>query len=306
MKILITGATGFIGKQLVRALSHENKLTILTRSPAKAHHQLGAEHQYLANLTSLSDLNEFDAVVNLAGEPIAGKRWSERQRKLICESRWSITSRLVELIKNSEIPPKVFISSSAIGIYGKQDSTLIDESFVISTSNESLDLTNDFPLSVCSRWENLALAAQSDTTRVCIIRTGLVLGLSGGALAKMLLPFKLGLGGPIGHGQQGMSWIHQEDQVGLIHFLIENSHCVGIFNATAPTPVSNEQFSKRLGQALSRPAFIPMPAAVLKLVLGDMSELLTEGQYILPTRALEAGYHFKFTKLNKAFEALLS
>ncbi|QFU23336.1 TIGR01777 family oxidoreductase [Shewanella eurypsychrophilus] len=303
MKILISGATGFIGHQLVRVLSHENKLTILTRSPANAHKQLGAEHQYLGNLTSLSELNEFDAVINLAGEPIVNKRWSEKQKQLICESRWQLTSRIAELIKASEHPPKIFISSSAIGIYGSLGTQLIDESYELTLLDEMA--TNSFPLRVCSRWESLALDAQSDKTRVCIVRTGLVLGLSGGALAKMLLPFKFGLGGPIGTGQQGMSWIHQDDQIGLMQFLLNNEKCNGIYNATAPTPVSNYKFSKQLGQALSRPALIPMPAAILKLVLGEMSELLTQGQFIIPTRALKAGYQFKYTELHKALEDLL-
>ncbi|AQS38701.1 TIGR01777 family protein [Shewanella psychrophila] len=303
MKILITGATGFIGHQLVRVLSHENKLTILTRSPASAHHQLGAEHQYLGNLASLSDFNEFDAVINLAGEPIANKRWSEKQKQLICQSRWDITSRIAELITASDNPPQVLVSASAIGIYGQQGAQVIDESYVLTSLDERT--TNDFPLRVCSHWEELAQSAQSDSTRVCIIRTGLVLGLSGGALAKMLLPFKLGLGGPIGTGQQGMSWIHQDDQINLIMFLLDQEKCQGIFNATAPTPVSNYKFSKLLGQALSRPALMPLPAIMLQLLLGEMSELLTQGQYVLPTRAEEAGFKFKYPELKQAFASLI-
>lgn len=303
MKILLTGATGFIGHQLVRVLSHENKLTILTRSPAAAHHQLGAEHQYLGNLTSLANFNEFDAVINLAGEPIANKRWSEKQKQLICQSRWQMTSRIAELIKASDNPPQVLISASAIGIYGQQGTQPIDESYLLTSVDERA--TNDFPLRVCSHWEELALSVQSDNTRVCIIRTGLVLGLSGGALAKMLLPFKLGLGGPIGTGQQGMSWIHQDDHINLIVFLLNQKKCQGIFNATAPRPVSNSTFSKLLGQALSRPAFIPMPTIILKLLLGDMSDLLTQGQYVLPTRAEAAGFTFTYPELAQAFAALI-
>ncbi|WP_076414731.1 TIGR01777 family oxidoreductase [Shewanella sp. UCD-KL12] len=300
MKILITGATGFIGHQLVRALSHENKLTILTRSPASAHHQLGAEHQYLASLSSLSNFNEFDAVINLAGEPIANKRWSDKQKQKICNSRWDLTSRIAELINASQQPPSVFISSSAIGIYGAQDTSPIDESYIFSSTDKS-----SFPFRVCSRWEELALQAASPNTRVCILRTGLVLGLSGGALAKMLLPFKIALGGPIGNGQQGMSWIHQDDHIGLMLFLLASPACSGIFNATAPHPVSNYRYSKLLGKSLSRPALMPMPATLLKLILGEMSELLTQGQYVIPQRALEAGYQFKYPQLEGAFAALL-
>jgi len=303
MKILLTGATGFIGHQLVARLCQEHQLTILTRSPAKAHQLLGGAHQYLAHLSGISELNKYDAIINLAGEPIANKRWSVSQKQMICNSRWDITARLTELCLASETPPSVFISGSAIGIYGHQGSTPIDESYDLTPLDEPMS-RGDFPHQVCARWEKLAQDAASEHTRVCILRTGLVLGLSGGAMARMLTPFKLGLGGPIGNGQQGMSWIHQDDIVALIQFLL-TEQCSGVYNATAPTPVSNYKFAKLLGLALSRPALVPMPAIVLKLALGEMSQLLTEGQYILPTRALEAGFTFRYPKLEQAFSALL-
>ncbi len=301
MKILITGATGFIGHQLVSTLSHEHKLTILTRSPSTAHHQLGAEHQYLASLSSLSDFNEFDAIINLAGEPIANKRWTDKQKLEICNSRWDITSSLTDVINANQKPANVFISSSAIGIYGSHGAEPIDESYTFNASTGN----NGFTFQVCRKWEALATKAESEQTRVCILRTGLVLGLSGGALSKMIVPFRLALGGPIGHGQQGMSWIHQDDHIGLIQFLLASPNCSGVFNATAPHPVSNYQYSKLLGKALSRPALMPMPATLLKLVLGEMSELLTQGQYVIPTRTLDAGYQYKYPELYKALLALL-
>ena len=305
MKILITGGTGFIGKQLVNALSQGNELTLLTRSAGKAHLELGSHHKLLGNLGALSSLDGFDAVINLAGEPIADKRWTLEQKQKICHSRWNITARLVELFKVSKTPPAVFVSGSAIGIYGDHDAnTKIDEHFSLAHFKET-GQEERFTHSVCARWEESALEA-NEYTRVCIVRIGLVLGLKGGALKKMLLPFKLGGGGVIGNGKQGMSWIHQEDLIGLFLFLLQNNQCQGIYNGTAPTPVSNREFTKSLGSALHRPTFLPMPAAALNIALGELSELLLEGQYVYPNRALEAGYHFKYPDIDSAFKQLFA
>ena len=303
MKILITGASGFVGHQVVRALENHHQLCILSRHPAKARERLGTQHQYRANLDDMANLDDFDAVVNLAGEPIANKRWSDVQKDKICNSRWALTARLSELTHLSQTPPSVFISASAIGIYGNREEQAVDESVSlpqIQTSN-----TLPFPQTVCQKWEEVALSASSEQTRVCIIRIGLVLGLSGGALPKMLPAFKLGLGGPIASGKQGMSWIHQQDLVDLITFLINHDTCSGIFNATAPHPVSNLEFSKALGATLSRPAILPMPGFILNTLLGEMAQLLTEGQYAMPTRLLDAGFSFKHPQLNYALADIL-
>ncbi|WP_428611795.1 TIGR01777 family oxidoreductase [Shewanella sp.] len=303
MRILITGGTGFIGKALVKALETEHELTLLTRSAGKAHLALGNQHKLLGNLGALSNLDGFDAVINLAGEPIADKRWSLEQKQKICDSRWDITSRLAKLFEASKTPPKVFISGSAIGIYGDHDKQVhLNESFDLAHFK---DTGNDekFPHSVCAKWEELALECQG-ITRVCVIRIGLVLGLNGGALKKMLLPFKLGAGGVVGSGQQGMSWIHRDDLVALILFLLSHSECEGIYNATAPNPVSNREFTNALGTALSRPTLIPMPGVVLNLALGEMSQLLLEGQYVYPDRLTQAGFSFRFTHLNEALSNL--
>lgn len=303
MKILITGGTGFIGRQLVNALSADNDITILTRSAGKAHLELGRQHRLLGNLSALSSLDGFDAVINLAGEPIADKRWTLEQKQKICHSRWDITARLSQLFNASQHPPSVFISGSAIGIYGNHDDhTLIDETFDLAQHNDASH--TDFAHRVCTRWEALALEA-ANSTRVCIVRIGLVLGLNGGALKKMLLPFKMGGGGIIGSGKQGMSWIHQADLVGLILFLLHNDKCSGIFNGTAPNPVSNKDFTKALGKALHRPTFLPMPAMALNIALGELSQLLLEGQYVYPNRALEAGYQFTYPQLSEALAALM-
>ncbi|GIU46302.1 epimerase [Shewanella colwelliana] len=304
MKILITGGTGFIGKQLVQVLSADNELTLLTRSAGKAHLELGNHHRFLGNLGALTSLDGFDVVINLAGEPIADKRWSLEQKQKICDSRWDITARLTDLFHASENPPHLFISGSAIGIYGDNaQSEPVDESFNLAHFDNT-DANEMFPHSVCSRWEELALAA-ADKTRVCIIRIGLVLGCEGGALKKMLLPFKLGGGGIIGSGEQGMSWIHQQDLISMIIHLMTHPECQGIYNGTAPAPVSNKQFTQSLGQALHRPTFLPMPASVLNIALGEMSQLLTQGQYVYPKRILASGFEFSYPTLDEALAGLL-
>ncbi|MCP3127503.1 TIGR01777 family oxidoreductase [Shewanella sp. KJ2020] len=296
MNILITGASGFIGSQLVNLLAGEHQLTILSRHPATTRQSLGANHQYLTSLNDIDDLNHFDAVVNLAGEPIVAKRWSKRQKQVICASRWNITARLSQLIKQSTNPPKVMVSGSAIGFYGRQGEQRLDEASLPHI---------EFSHEICSTWEQLAQDAASDKTRVCIIRIGIVLG-QGGALAKMLPPFKLGLGGPIGHGRQGMSWIHIDDVIALIDFLLNQENCQGIFNATAPNPVSNGEFAKTLGKVLNRPALLTTPPLALRLAMGEMSELLTEGQFVIPKRALEAGYIFKYSELEAALTSIVT
>ncbi|MCL1147655.1 TIGR01777 family oxidoreductase [Shewanella marinintestina] len=300
MNILITGASGFIGTQLVNALKEKHQLTILSRSVEAAEKRLGASHQYLASIDKLTHLNDFDSVINLAGEPIAGKRWSEQQKQAICQSRWDLTSKLSSLIEQSDTPPHTFISASAIGYYGDQKLQPIDESFEVSQQTQA-----EFTHQVCRRWEDEALKAQSEQTRVCIVRIGLVLGRHGGALAKMLPAFKLGLGGPIGNGQQGMSWIHQADLIALISHLTHHADCEGVYNGTAPNPVSNKTFTQALGKAVNRPACIPAPTFALKLALGEMSSLLIEGQYVTPRRALAAGFVYQYPELAPALAEIL-
>lgn len=300
MNILITGASGFVGTRLTQLLSH-HQLTLLTRHPEHAAERLGAHHHYLSSLDGLANLDSFDAVINLAGEPIAGKRWSDGQKKAICHSRWSITAKLTQLINASNNPPATFISASAVGYYGSQGSQPIDETCQLSSKN-----TAEFTHQVCQQWEQEAQKAASTATRVCIIRIGLVLGVQGGALAKMLPAFRLGLGGPIASGKQGMSWIHLDDLTSLIEFLLTNPQTNGIFNGCAPTPVSNKDFTKALGEALNRPACIPVPAFGLKLALGEMSTLLIDGQYVVPKHTLAQGFKFQYSQLDKALHEILN
>ncbi|MEZ9370956.1 TIGR01777 family oxidoreductase [Shewanella sp. 10N.286.51.B2] len=297
MKILITGATGFVGQQLVHLLQEEHKLTIVSRNIEHAEAVLGNKHQYLSGLDTLDNLNEFDSVINLAGEPIVGKRWSQQQKQRICDSRWNITARLAQLIQQSTTPPASFISASAIGFYGRQGQQPVDE------HSQAHD---EFSHQVCSEWEHLALKAQSENTRVCVLRIGIVLGKNGGALAKILPPFKLGLGGPIGKGTHGVSWIHIDDLTHLIEHLINSNDAKGIFNATAPNPVNHKQFAQSLGFTLKRPAKIPTPVLALRLAMGEMADLIVEGQFVLPKRTLASGFNFKYTHIDPALDSIFN
>ena len=294
MRILITGGTGLIGRSLIRHWQ-QHDITVLTRSKQKAFDLLGNSVNTVSTLAEI-DINDFDAVINLAGEPIAGKRWSAQQKQLLCDSRWQLTAALAESIKQATSPPKVFISGSAIGIYGAQQQQLISEDYT--------HFHDEFSHQLCQRWESLALDAGA-TSRVCVLRTGLVLSKSGGALAKMLPPFKLGLGGRIGNGEQYMSWVHIQDYCRLVDFLLEHPTLHGSFNATAPNPVTNHEFSQTLASVLHRPALLPMPAFMLKLLLGEMSELLLTGQRVIPTNLVKAGFRFNFSTLKPALQDVL-
>lgn len=300
MKILVTGGTGFIGSALIDQLKQHN-VTVLSRDPASASLALGSQVQAIASLDQLDNLDEFDAVINLAGEPIVNKRWSPRQKDTICRSRWGITQQLVDKINASSTPPHTFISGSAVGIYGNQHDTLISEDFAI----EQHVAHGDFAHHVCQRWEDIALKAKNETTRVCLLRTGIVLGQHGGALAKMLPPYRLGLGGPIGDGKQYFPWIHLGDMVNAILFLLNTPTASGPFNMTAPEPVTNREFSKTLAATLHRPHLLFTPAFALKLALGEAASLLLEGQRAIPAKLEAQGFTFHFREIGPALQDLL-
>lgn len=291
MRILLTGGTGLIGSALVKRWQDQHDISVLSRTPRRD----TARVRYLNQLSAV-DCNQFDAVVNLAGEPIANKRWSEAQKQRICQSRWQLTEQLVKQLNLASTPPKVLISGSAIGFYGRQGNEEINEDYQAFFPEFSHD--------ICARWENLALQAASPNTRVCLLRTGVVLAADAGALKKMLPPFKLGLGGKIGSGEQYMSWIHLDDMVELIDFLLHHDQLSGPVNATAPKPVTNAVFSAELAKRLKRPALLPMPAAVLKLMFGEMSDLLLYGQRVVPKKLLDAGFQFRYPNLQLALAAL--
>ncbi len=291
-QVLITGGTGLIGRHLVEKLSDNYKVTVVSRDPTRATRLLGDQAQAV-KLDSLVDLDDYHAIINLAGEPIADKRWTDNQKQRICSSRWDITKKLVELINASVHKPKVFISGSAIGVYGRQGDTPINEDFK--------EFHEEFSREVCAKWEEIALKAE---TRVCLLRTGVVLDEDGGALAKMLMPFRLGLGGPISDGKQYMSWIHIEDMIRGITFLLENEQCTGPYNLTSPNPNTNAFFSIKLASRLERPCMFRVPSFVIKTLMGESSDLVLFGQKVIPQRLMSSGFNFTYPTLEEALGAL--
>ncbi len=298
MNYLITGGTGLIGKDFIESLpKNTSQITVLSRNKINAQNLLGSEIHFIDKL-SIIDIENSDVVLNLAGEAIADKRWSKNQQDKICQSRWNITQHLVELISQAKNPPSVFISASAIGIYGRQNKHPINESFE--------EFHHEFTHYVCSEWENIALSAATNKTRVAILRTGIVLAKKSGALGKMIPPFKLGLGGKIGDGEQMMSWIHLEDMVAAISHIETNETLHGAINLTAPNPVNNYQFTHALASTLNRPCLLSTPPWLLKILLGEMSDLLLFGQNVVPEKLINSGFSFKYSKVEEALTNLIN
>ena len=301
MKILLTGGTGFIGAELLKHLS-THKITVLTRNIKKAEKKLcnndSGNISLIDSLNRYTNFDEFNAIINLAGEPITGKRWSSEQKEKICNSRWTITQKLVELIHASTNPPAIFISGSAVGYYGDQKNKLVDESLQVNDSG--------FTHHVCSTWESIAREAQSKTTRVCLIRTGLVLGLDGGALPLMLPPFKFAVGSQLGNGKQYMPWIHLLDMVRGIIFLLQTPNAQGAFNLCSEHPVTNREFSKVLAATVNRPLFLVTPKWVFNIAMGEASCLLFDSIRARPIHLLELGFKLTYPELQPALQHLLS
>lgn len=292
MNYLITGGTGIIGSALIARLPKENtQITVLSRRKEKAENLLGRHINVIEKL-SINDVEAADVIVNLAGEAIADKRWSVNQKDKICQSRWGITQQLVDLITSAKNPPRVFISGSAIGIYGRQQNHPIDESYE--------QFNPEFTHHVCATWENIALTALSAKTRVAILRTGIVLTKKGGALAKMIPPFKLGLGGKISHGEQMMSWIHIDDMIDAILHIQESELIDGVINLTAPQALSNKDFSQALAAQLKRPCLFTTPSWLLKAIFGEMADLLLFGQHVVPKKLVDSGFSFTHSNINQA------
>ncbi|EEZ00592.1 predicted nucleoside-diphosphate sugar epimerase [Vibrio sp. RC586] len=301
MRILITGGTGFIGFELIKLLS-THELVLLTRDISKATqrfaHIPSQNLSFICSLDELSDFNNIDAIINLAGEPIADKRWSPRQKQRIAHSRLDITQQLVEKIHTSAHPPRVLLSGSAVGFYGDQQEHAFDENLQVKSTH--------FSHKVCREWEQCALKAQSEQTRVCLLRTGIVLAPNGGALKKMLPPYRFGLGGPIGDGQQYMPWIHMLDMVRAIVFLLETEHAHGTYNLCAPHPVTNAEFSITLATALKRPHLLNTPQWLIKLLMGEAAELLLDSIRAKPKKLTDLGFQFHFSRIDRAFNQLLN
>ncbi len=297
MKILITGGTGFIGAKLCASLQERgHRLTVLSRTPAKVPHLCGEKVRAVGQLQGLGKQDKFEAIINLAGAGIADGRWTQGRKKILLESRVQITNQLIDFIKRAEQKPDVLVSGSAIGYYGNQGDKELDE------ESPAVD---GFTHQLCSEWEQSALKAEEFGVRVNIIRTGLVIGENGGFLQRLLPPFKFGFGGRLGSGKQWMSWIHREDLLRIIALLLIDPKLEGIFNATAPNPVTNAEFTHCLAKLLKRPAIMPVPAGLLRFLLGEMSELLLGGQKVLPKRLLEHNFIFKFETVEDALQDIL-
>ena len=304
MKIAITGATGLVGSRLVVQLNQAgHNILVFTRNPSKAQRVFPASSfsnleivQYTPQESGTwqQSVSGCDAVVNLAGEPIA-ERWSPQQKKAILESRQLGTRKLVEAIAMAEQKPQVLVSGSAIGYYGTSENSAFDEGSGSGT---------DFLAQVCQNWEQEAQKVTEYGVRLVILRIGIVLA-NGGALGKMLGPFKMYAGGPIGSGRQWFSWIHRDDLVNLICKAIEDSSMSGVYNATAPNPVRMGKLCQTLGEVMNRPSWLPVPDFVLEILLGDGAIVVLEGQQVLPKQTQQSGFEYKYPELKPALAEIV-
>ncbi|MFT0799750.1 TIGR01777 family oxidoreductase [Synechococcus sp. R5-12] len=303
MRIVITGGSGFIGRRLVaRLLEQGDQVLVLTRRLEQARRILGES----PNLKLLpydpyqpqawaAALEGYEGIVNLAGEPLASSRWTETKKKEIRRSRVETTQALVQALASLNQKPQVMISSSAVGYYGSHPAG--------EPLTETDPPAQDFLAEVCQAWEAAARSAEELGIRLAILRTGIVLGPDGGALGQMLAPFQFFIGGTIGSGKQWLSWIHREDWVSLVCFLLEQGS--GVFNATAPNPVQMEEFCRTLGQVLGRPSWLPVPELALELLLGEAAQVVLTGQKVIPQAALQMGFTFQYPQLKEALRQIL-
>ncbi|WP_309738457.1 TIGR01777 family oxidoreductase [Chamaesiphon sp. OTE_20_metabat_361] len=301
MKIAIAGATGFVGSRLVEQLQAEgHEVVIFTRSPQQASNRFGRAqivgYSPLQSGAWQESISGCDAVVNLAGEPIAEKRWTPDHKRTILESRQIGTQKIVEAISQSSVKPSVLINASAIGYYGTSETSKFDE-----TSPAG----KDFLAEVCTAWETAAQAVTNTGTRLVILRMGIVLGENGGVLGKMLAPFSAFVGGPIGSGKQWFSWVHRDDVVKLIIQAITDPQMQGVYNATAPNPVTMEVFSQTLGSVMNRPSWLPVPNFALEALLGEGAIVVLQGQQVVPTHTLAQGFDFQYSTIKPALAAIL-
>lgn len=302
MNIVIAGGTGFVGRALCMALSQSgHKVSILTRNSG------GTTRIFGSNMLPVEwngrdtgpwerALDAADAVINLAGAPIADARWTNTRKRLLSESRVLTTRLLVKALSRRSSTPRMFISASGIGYYGPSDDRLLDEGAARGTG---------FLADLCLAWEAEAMSAAEFGTRVVILRTGMVLEADGGALGKMLLPFRLFAGGPIMPGTQWVSWIHRSDHIGLIQWALTTTTVCGPINAVAPEPVRMKTFCDVLGQAMHRPSWLPVPGIALNILLGELGTLMTTGQRVIPKKAMAGGYTFQYPTLESALRAVL-
>lgn len=304
MRVVVTGATGFVGQQVVQALiKRGDQVTALVRNPRRVPRSVVTHPQVTvvpytpkAQGDWYRAIEGAEAVIHLAGEPLANGRWTAARKQEIYDSRVVGTQQLVQAIAKAQQRPRVLVSTSAIGYYGTSET----ETFV-----ETHAPGNDFLAQVCQNWEAAAQAVLPLGVRLVILRFGVVLGYQGGVLAKLLPMFKLYLGGPLGSGQQWFSWIHQQDLVNLILAAIDQETLRGAYNATAPEPLRMAEFCRVLAQVLRRPCWLPVPAVVLQLLLGEAAVVVLEGQRVLPERTLASGFQFQYRSAAAALRDLL-
>lgn len=296
MDILISGGTGFIGKKLGNLLVSEgHRLFIYTRQPEK--YTCTKQVTYLGTDDISQQLPPIDVVINLAGESLFGY-WTKQKKQKIIESRLRTTEKIVELIRQMNTKPKVFVTASAVGYYGTSQQMIFTEN--------SQGTNTDFLSEVTRRWEQVAKEAELLGVRTVYARFGVVLDRKQGAFPLMTLPFRLFVGGKIASGKQWISWIHIDDCIHLLRYAIANENISGPLNLTTPQPIRNQEFSRIIAQTLKRPAIFPVPAILLRILLGEMSQLITEGQYVLPQKALEQNFLFKYRHFSEAARDLLT
>ncbi len=302
MKVVVAGGTGFLGSALVDALlGRGDQVVLLARAPAAAQRRWSVKADIrLWNGRDpgpwVTALDGADAVVNLAGESVAGARWTPERKLVLIKSRIDSTRAVAGALAQAKKRPLVLVNASAVGYYGVEPK---DE------CAEDAPQGPGFLAALCGQWEREARAAEKLEVRVVRTRFGVILGAQGGALARMLPPFKLGLGGPLGSGRQAFPWVHVDDAVGAILFALDNAQLSGPLNVVAPVAQTNGEFAKALGRALHRPAFLPAPALALKLALGEMAGMLLGGQRAAPKKLLESGYKFRYPTLDGALASLL-
>ena len=298
--ILITGGSGFIGRHLCRAaIKRKYTVIVLTRDRSMAAKHLPSDVSLIDDLNQLEAYPAVDIVVNLAGQSLAEGRWTMKRKAQLLDSRVGTTDKLFNYFKTSNAkPPQVVISGSAVGFYGAGNGE--DKPITENAGSEA-----NFSHYLCAQWEQSASQFESLGSRVCYLRTGIVLG-EQGALAKMLPPFKVGLGGPFGNGNHWMPWIHIQDIVNIALYCINQTSLQGAINGTAPHPVRNNEFVKTLGAVLKRPAFFPLPATVVKLLFGQMGEeLLLQGKAVVPKKLQDSGFQFQYTNLQSALSDII-
>jgi uncharacterized protein len=302
MKVAITGATGFVGSRLVERLqSLGHGVVVLSRNPDKARQQFPiAVYKTVEICGDDTDwqmsIAGCDGVVNLAGTPIAEQKWTAEYKQQILDSRLQTTTNLVTAIAQSNPPPKVLVNASAIGFYGTSET---------AEFNEMSPAGTDFLAEVCEKWEAAATQVVASGTRLVILRLGIVLGL-GGALGKMLTPFRLFAGGPIGSGRQWFSWIHLDDVVNLIIKALTDGAMQGVYNATAPSPVRMSEFCQDLGQQMKRPSWLPVPSFAIEALLGDGAMVVLEGQKVMPQQTLNSGFNYEYQTVDRALAQILT